>query len=84
MNDIVSDGSFYTLYILIFIELLTLAQFNAVFSASSTSHVRQPAKEWNYGRSHSSTANQSEYLFCFYVLHSLASAMIALHELAQV
>ena len=44
INDIVADCSYCILNMFISIELLRLAQFNAVFFAFSTSNVRQPAK----------------------------------------
>jgi len=40
----VADCSYCILNMFIFVELLRLAQFNAVFFAFSTSNVRQPAK----------------------------------------
>lgn len=44
MSDVVSDCSYCIFNMFIFIELLKLAQFNAVFFASSTSNIQQAAK----------------------------------------
>jgi hypothetical protein len=55
-------------------------QFNAVSSASSTSDIKQPAKEWNYGRPHSSTANKSEY-FCFISVSCITVLLLLLHRM---
>ena len=44
ISDIVANCSYCIVSMFIFIELMRLAQFNAVFLAFSTSYIRQPAK----------------------------------------
>jgi hypothetical protein len=59
---------------------MTLAQFNAVFSASSTSHIKHPAESGIMGDlTPLQPVKVNIFLFVF-----MSSAMIALHALAQV
>jgi hypothetical protein len=86
ISDIVSDCSYCILNIFIFVELLRLTQFNAVFSASSTSNIRQPAKSGIMGdlTPLQPIAVNIYFLLCLYGLYKFTFAMIALHALAQV
>jgi hypothetical protein len=92
ISVIIADCSYCTVNMFIFIELLRLAQFNAVSFAFSTSNVRKPAKRGIMG---DLTPLQQIavnihihiyiyiYLLCFYGLYKFTFAMIALHALAQ-
>jgi hypothetical protein len=65
---------------------MRLAQFNEVFSTSSTSNVRQPAKSGIMGDLtplQPITVNIFFFL-CLYGLYKFTFAMITLHALAQV
>ena len=86
INDRVSDCSYCTLNMFIFIELMRCTQFNAVFFASSTSNIRQPAKRGIMGDLtplQPIAVNIHIYLLCFYGLYKFTFVMIVLHALAQ-